>query len=100
MNFASSAEMVLQARLKTGKSQKEFGITLEKDQSLVSRYERGQAMPSGDVIMHCMHILNAGNDRPAEIEIEYLLSEIRLRLADPAHSKMRAVLFDLLSALT
>jgi transcriptional regulator with XRE-family HTH domain len=100
MNFTSPAELVRQARQITGKNQYDFGVMLGKDQSLVSRYERGQSSPPTDVIMHCMHITNTTPPNKGEVSLEDLLTTIRQRLASPAQARARALLFELLNELT
>ncbi|WP_084300352.1 helix-turn-helix domain-containing protein [Microvirgula aerodenitrificans] len=45
MSLASTAELIRRARKKVAKNQQDFGSMLGKDQSLVSRYERGLASP-------------------------------------------------------
>jgi predicted transcriptional regulator len=55
-----TADIVKKARLKTGLSQGDFGLSLEKSQGVISRYEKGLVTPPGNVLMHCMHILEDG----------------------------------------
>lgn len=100
MNFVSLAELIRQARKKVGKNQQEFGNLVGKDQSLVSRYERGLAAPPSEVVMHCMHILNAEMPKKTEVSLDDLVEAVSQRLAAPAQAKARALLFDLLNELT
>ncbi|AXK38414.1 helix-turn-helix domain-containing protein [Crenobacter cavernae] len=100
MNFTSPAELVRQARYLSDKNQQEFGALLGKDQSLISRYERGRSVPPTEVTMHCMHILNAATPSKEEVSLETLLTTIRQRLAAPSHARARALLFELLNELT
>jgi len=63
-------------------SQQEFGIEIGKNQGVVSRYESGEVAPPGDVIMHCMHILEppiAGSAAPSGLAppVEFAMQAIR-----------------------
>jgi ribosome-binding protein aMBF1 (putative translation factor) len=51
------ATLVRQARIESALSQVEFARKLGKSQAVVSRYEAGNVSPPGEVVMHCMHIL-------------------------------------------
>ncbi|MEA9531932.1 helix-turn-helix transcriptional regulator [Xanthomonas campestris pv. campestris] len=67
----STANLVGKARQKLGLKQKNFAVMLGKSQGVVSRYEKGEVEPPGEVIMHCMHILGASedvSDRPQTLE--------------------------------
>lgn len=99
MVTTSISDLVRQARKKIGKNQKDFARYLGKDQSVVSRYERGQAMPPGDVIMHCMHILRADAGGKMEVDLDELLVRIRQRLSGPSQAQTRGLLFELLNIL-
>ncbi|MBG3848819.1 helix-turn-helix transcriptional regulator [Xanthomonas sp. WHRI 8391] len=51
------AKLVRQARLNSGLSQADFARTLQKTQTVISRYEAGSVEPPGMVVIHCMHML-------------------------------------------
>lgn len=77
-----------------GLTQSEFGARIGRPQSLVSKYERGQVEPPGRVVMHCMNILNAAV-RP-EASSQYVAALVETRLHEPAFSKLRTILVDLI----
>ncbi|TPD95128.1 helix-turn-helix domain-containing protein [Stenotrophomonas maltophilia] len=52
-----TADLVARARRKLGLKQGQFAVSLGKSQGVVSRYEKGEVEPPGEVMMHCMHIL-------------------------------------------
>ena len=87
-----TADLVGKARQKLGLKQKHFAEKLGKSQGVVSRYEKGEVEPPGEVIMHCMQILGSGenfSDRPQTLEdlvqsLERALSLLRtMRDASP-----------------
>jgi transcriptional regulator with XRE-family HTH domain len=55
----SPAKAVSAARDLLGLSQTQFGATIGRTQTVISKYESGLVNPPADVIMHCMHILSA-----------------------------------------
>ncbi|MEZ2416369.1 multiprotein-bridging factor 1 family protein [Luteibacter sp. RCC_6_2] len=60
-----TADIIKQARTKSGLSQGDFGHTLGKSQGVISRYEKGTVTPPGDVLMHCMNILRGDVHPPS-----------------------------------
>lgn len=87
-----TAELVGKARQKLGLKQKHFAEKLGKSQGVVSRYEKGEVEPPGEVTMHCMQILGGGESisgRPQTLEdlvqtLERALSLLRtMRDASP-----------------
>lgn len=52
-----TADLVGRARRKLGLKQGQFALKLGRSQGVVSRYEKGEVEPPGEVVMHCMHIL-------------------------------------------
>jgi transcriptional regulator with XRE-family HTH domain len=67
----STADLVGRARRKLGMKQKHFAEKLGKSQGVVSRYEKGEVEPPGEVIMHCMQILGTSksvSDSPQALE--------------------------------
>ena len=56
-----AAGLVVAARRRLGLKQGEFAKCIGKSQAVVSRYERGQVDPPGEVIMRCMHIMSQSN---------------------------------------
>ena len=55
----ATAELVRKARKLSGLNQARFGDIIGKSQGVVSRYEKGDVAPPGDVTMHCVNILGA-----------------------------------------
>lgn len=87
-----TADLVGKARQKLGLKQKHFAERLGKSQGVVSRYEKGEVEPPGEVTMHCMQILGSSekvSDRPQTLEdlvqtLEQALSLLRaMRDASP-----------------
>ncbi|WP_142806913.1 helix-turn-helix domain-containing protein [Stenotrophomonas maltophilia] len=60
-----TADLVGRARRKLGLKQGQFAIRLGKSQGVVSRYEKGEVEPPGEVMMHCMHILASVSESAA-----------------------------------
>ena len=54
---SETALLIQRARHASGLNQANFAKKLGKSQGVVSRYEQGLVSPPGEVIMHCMHIL-------------------------------------------
>ncbi|WP_372342163.1 multiprotein-bridging factor 1 family protein [Geothrix sp. PMB-07] len=57
MNPQTIASLVRRARKKHGWTQQELAAELGRGQSLISKYERGQVVPPGDVLISCMKLL-------------------------------------------
>ena len=57
-----TADLVGRARRKLGLKQGQFAAKLGKSQGVVSRYEKGEVEPPGEVMMHCVHILASVTD--------------------------------------
>ncbi|WP_320201770.1 helix-turn-helix domain-containing protein (plasmid) [Agrobacterium sp. rho-13.3] len=78
------AGLIRAARRKKGLNQAQFAALIGKSQGMVSRYESGESVPPGDVIMHCMHSVSPdsiSSDRVQALEqlrqaAEALLSAI------------------------
>lgn len=62
-----TADLVGRARRKLGLKQGQFAIRLGKSQGVVSRYEKGEVEPPGEVMMHCMHILASVSESAASM---------------------------------
>jgi transcriptional regulator with XRE-family HTH domain len=62
---SETALFVQRARHASGLSQANFAKKMGKSQGVVSRYEQGHVSPPGEVLMHCMHILEK-NSQHAE----------------------------------
>ncbi|WP_158636367.1 helix-turn-helix domain-containing protein [Aerolutibacter ruishenii] len=62
-----TADLVGRARRKLGLKQGQFGVRLGKSQGVVSRYEKGEVEPPGEVMMHCMHILASATATTGEV---------------------------------
>lgn len=54
---SETALLVRRARHASGLNQAGFAKKVGKSQGVVSRYEQGHVSPPGEVVMHCMHIL-------------------------------------------
>lgn len=54
---SETALLVQRARRASGLNQADFAKKVGKSQGVVSRYEQGLVSPPGEVLMHCMHIL-------------------------------------------
>ncbi len=54
---SETALLVRHARRASGLNQANFAKKLGKSQGVVSRYEQGRVSPPGEVVMHCIHIL-------------------------------------------
>jgi len=54
---SETAHLIQRARHASGLNQADFAKKVGKSQGVVSRYEQGLVSPPGEVVMHCMHIL-------------------------------------------
>jgi transcriptional regulator with XRE-family HTH domain len=73
-------EIISQAYVLIGKSQREFGHILGKNQSQISKYLRGKISPPAESIIHCLNIihskgLNTANC-PATIELQMKIQKL------------------------
>lgn len=93
------AMIVRQARRKSGMTQNQFAHILNKDQSLISKYEQGKVTPPGETIMHCMHIIDSRQDEISDASIDDLIREIRLRLSSPSKASVRRLFMDLIQTI-
>lgn len=89
---ASLPDLIKAARQAEGLSQKDFGAIFGKHQSLISRYEKGEASPPSKIIMHCMHKLD-GERREAEcLSLDKLVQQVRERLGGEGRDAQRQAL--------
>jgi transcriptional regulator with XRE-family HTH domain len=93
--FKSVEELIRAAR--NGRSQKEFAELLEVDQSMVSKYERGNASPPISVINRCMRLVHTAEGESAP-SAEQLAERVRVALADPDLGQVRSALSRLMDA--
>lgn len=54
---SATAQLVKSSRKSLGLNQSDFGALIGKSQGVVSRYEKGEVAPPGDVAMQCVNIL-------------------------------------------
>ena len=71
-----SRDIVKKARLYQELNQSEFGLTVEKSQEMISKYESGEVAPPSNIIIHCMNIIeeSSSHDVP-ELDSTRLLQE-------------------------
>lgn len=93
----SPAELIKKARKIRGLTQIEFGEEIDRPQSLVSKYERGEADPPSHVIIHCMTIL--GNQEAAEASAKDIADLVQRRLSAPEFAHFRSALMTLLETV-
>lgn len=81
--LSATADLVKKSRESLGLSQAAFGALIGKSQGVVSRYEKGEVAPPGDVAMQCMNIFaGVANLRPASKgSLEDLVSVLEGALA-------------------
>jgi predicted transcriptional regulator len=92
----TTKSVIYKARQKVRENQSEFACTIGKSQSLVSKYERGEVTPPGDVISHCMNILYEQDD---EVSMEKLTLAIN-QLSGDKFSATRKSIHSLVMQLT
>lgn len=96
MQSSQTAELIRQARQKTGLTQSQFGELLGRPQSVVSKYERGLVEPPGGVVIQCMNMLNRVNaDRSAD-DVARL---VKARLNDTKHATVRNAIVEIIESL-
>ncbi len=90
--------------MKLQMTQPEFSKLLGKDQSIISRYEKGSVEPTSEVIMHCMHIINGETVSFNEIaspapSVEDLINLITNKLRGEKMADVRKAIATLLEKL-
>src|SRR4051794_29705197 len=87
--------LVKSARKLKGLTQAEFGAKFGRDQSVVSKYEKGLVEVPGEVVMHCVTITRGENTMSPE-EVARLVEQ---RLAGPEFARLRSALGSLIQSV-
>jgi transcriptional regulator with XRE-family HTH domain len=101
MPLSPQAIVVKRARIKLQMTQPEFSKILGKDQSIISRYEKGAVEPPSEVIMHCMHIISGkavdfNEIAPTAPSVEDLIHLIKNKLRGEKMADVRKAIVTLL----
>lgn len=97
MEISSIPQLIRSAR--NGRSQAEFARELGVSQSMLCRYEKGEANPKTDVIEHCMRLMHWG-DQKQELSVEELANKVHSKLGRADQAPLRAALSKLIDGLT
>ena len=95
VKLPSPAELVVSARDLVRENQTEFGARFGKSQSLISKYERGDIEPPGDMIIQLMTILG-GSISLDKLAPARLAREIERLDEEPGTLPLRRAIRDLL----
>jgi transcriptional regulator with XRE-family HTH domain len=91
------AAIVKSARKIRGLSQEEFAAELGKQQSLVSKYERGLVDPPGDVVIHCVTITRGEADQA--VSPDSVAQLVQERLGAPEFARVRSAIAALIESM-
>jgi transcriptional regulator with XRE-family HTH domain len=91
------AALVKTARKIRGLSQEEFAAELGKQQSLVSKYERGLVDPPGDVVIHCVTITRGEADQA--VSPDSVAQLVQERLGEPEFARLRSAIAVLIESM-
>jgi transcriptional regulator with XRE-family HTH domain len=93
----TAAQLVKNARAIRGATQHVFARELRKDQSVLSKYERGLVLPPADVLMHCMNIVHG--DAPEAMSPDQVAKLVVDRLGPPEFTRLRVALAALIQSV-
>lgn len=96
MTIISISDLIKKAR--GGRSQQEFAHELGVSQSMLCRYENGEANPKADVIERCMRIMHIIGLEQA-LSADELAEKIRTRLSSEDKAPLRIALSKLIDGL-
>lgn len=104
VKMTRTKEIIYLARKHKGLSQKDFSRTINKSQSMISKYESGKAIPPGNILILCQEILEdaEGNYDPAReyCDIEELIQMIRSQANGEKQTKLRQTLKQIIEIAT
>ena len=93
----SPGALVKAARRSKAQTQKEFALSVDSCQSLISKYEHGLVDPPGMLLIHCMNILSPNNTSP--VTEDSLVQLIRERLSGAEHAIARTAIAALIAGI-
>ena len=98
--FMKIPEIIKLARKRDDLSQVEFARKLGKTQALISKYEKGDVMPPGDVLQKCQDMIgmHKSSERTEDISAEELGKTVINNLNSKKAAKLRKALYVLLCA--
>ncbi len=85
------------ARKIRGLSQEGFAAELGKQQSLVSKYERGLVEPPGEVVIHCVTITRGEADQA--VSPDSIAQLVQERLGEPEFARLRSAIAALIASM-
>jgi len=97
-----SKDIVANARYIKGLNQTEFGTSVNKTQSIISKYERGDIEPPRSVISHCMTIIRKwdGTPEPGAVSLEQVILKLRQAAALPTAPKLYLAVTAVIDAIS
>lgn len=91
-----AAGIVLEARTRTGETQRTFAARLGTAQSLVCKYERGNVSPPASILIQCMNLLQID---PGNISPDDLVALVKTRLSGDQMGAARQAVAKLIQCL-
>ena len=85
-------EIIRLARKHKGLNQKEFSQLINKSQAVVSKYETGQIIPPGNILLRCQKILNKTDTQSDMESMDYDVEDLVRMLRSKAVGKQQAKL--------
>lgn len=81
-----------------GKSQKDFGLQIGKNQSQISKYLNGELCPPSDSIIHCLNIIHGEGEITEHCPATAVLQSKIKKLSGERHTKLRKALNTMIDA--
>lgn len=95
-SMLTASNIIKEARLKCGLTQKKFAKRLGKAQSEISKYERGSVDPPGSIIIHCMNIIEGNKHLLASPSVESIIERLKKGFDSPHHALARSLIMTII----